>query len=106
MATRAELPALADLGERAQLLVVWLVSLRSARTRRAYFGDVAAWLAWLDERELDLLTVGRAHVGPRPHRCRARNLPLSASAVKTLDTQLEACGLTPIPIAQHQGGVR
>jgi hypothetical protein len=57
--TRAELPALADLGERAQLLVVWLVSLRSARTRRAYFGDVAVWL---DERELDPLTVCRVHV--------------------------------------------
>jgi hypothetical protein len=41
-ATRAELPVLA---EREQLLVTWLVSLRSARTRRAYFGDLATWLS-------------------------------------------------------------
>jgi hypothetical protein len=42
-ATRAELPALADLPERERLLVAtWLVSLRSARTRRAYCDDLAA----------------------------------------------------------------
>ena len=39
----------AVLGEREQFLVsAWLTGLRSARTRRAYAGDVVAWLAWLD----------------------------------------------------------
>ena len=48
---RAELPVVAELGEREQLLVsAWLTGLRSARTRRAYAGDVAAWLGWLAER--------------------------------------------------------
>jgi Phage integrase, N-terminal SAM-like domain len=62
-ATRAELPALAELGHREQLLVaVWLVSLRSARTRRAYLGDLAAWLAWLGQRGWDPLGVGRVQV--------------------------------------------
>lgn len=62
-ATRTELPALAELSEREQLLVaVWLVSLRSARTRRAYFGDLAAWLAWLGERGWDPLGVDRVQV--------------------------------------------
>jgi integrase/recombinase XerD len=61
--TRAELPALVELPERERLLVAtWLVSLRSARTRRAYFGDLAAWLAWLGERHLDPLSVGRVQV--------------------------------------------
>jgi hypothetical protein len=42
---RAELPAVGELGEREQVLVsAWLTGLRSARTRRAYAGDVAAWL--------------------------------------------------------------
>jgi hypothetical protein len=42
---RAELPAVGELGEREQFLVsAWLTGLRSARTRRAYAGDVAAWL--------------------------------------------------------------
>ena len=41
-AARAELAALADLSEREQLWVaVWLVPLRSARTRRVYLGDLA-----------------------------------------------------------------
>jgi hypothetical protein len=36
-----ELPMLAELGEREQLLAAaWLASLRSARTRRAYFTDL------------------------------------------------------------------
>lgn len=40
---RAELPAIAGLGEREQVLVAaWLTGLRSARTRRAYAGDMAA----------------------------------------------------------------
>src|SRR5690348_18487239 len=42
---RAELPMVGELGEREQVLVaVWLTGLRSARTRRAYAGDMAAWL--------------------------------------------------------------
>ncbi len=46
---RAELPVIGGLGEREQVLVsAWLTGLRSARTRRAYAGDVAAWPGWLD----------------------------------------------------------
>ena len=49
---RAELPVIGGLGERDQVLVaVWLTGLRSARTRRAYAGDVAAWLGRLSGRE-------------------------------------------------------
>jgi hypothetical protein len=45
-----------EMGERKQLLVsAWLTGLRSARTRRAYAGDVVAWLGWLSERETDAL---------------------------------------------------
>ena len=55
---QAELPVIGELGEREQVLVAaWLTGLRSARTRRAYTGDVAAWLGWLAARE-----IGRAHV--------------------------------------------
>jgi site-specific recombinase XerD len=58
-----ELPALACLGDREQLLAAtWLTSLRSARTRRAYFADLRAWLGWLDRREVDVLAASRAHV--------------------------------------------
>jgi hypothetical protein len=40
---RAELPAVGELGEREQVLVAArLTGLRSARTRRAYAGNVAA----------------------------------------------------------------
>jgi len=61
---RAELPAVGELGEREQVLVsAWLTGLRSARTRRAYAGDVAAWLGWLAERETDALAAGRVHDG-------------------------------------------
>jgi len=60
---RAELPAVGGLGEREQVLVsAWLTGLRSARTRRAYAGDVVAWLGWLTERETDALAAGRVHV--------------------------------------------
>ncbi len=60
---RAELPAIGELGERDQVLVAaWLTGLRSARTRRAYAADVVAWLAWLAERETDVLAAGRVHV--------------------------------------------
>ena len=61
--TRTELPVLAGLGEREELLVaVWLASLRAARTRRAYAGDVRGWLGWLAERGVDVLGAGRVHV--------------------------------------------
>jgi hypothetical protein len=44
------LPAVA-VREREQLLAAaWLTSLRSPRTRRAYSGDLRAWLSWLAER--------------------------------------------------------
>jgi site-specific recombinase XerD len=60
---RAELPVVGELGEREQLLVsAWLTGLRSARTRRAYAGDVVAWLAWLAGRETGVLAAGRVHV--------------------------------------------
>ena len=62
---RAELPAIGGLGEREHVLVsAWLTGLRSARTRRAYAGDVAAWLGWIAERETDALAAGRVHVDP------------------------------------------
>ena len=60
---RAELPVIGGLGERDQVLVAaWLTGLRSARTRRAYAGDVVARLGWLAERETDVLAAGRVHV--------------------------------------------
>jgi integrase/recombinase XerD len=37
------------------------MSLRAARTRRAYAGDLRAWLAWLDQRGIDVLVAGRVH---------------------------------------------
>ena len=61
--TRAELPVLAGLGEREELLAaVWLASLRAARTRRACAADVRGWLGWLTERGVDVLDAGRVHV--------------------------------------------
>ncbi|HUY51113.1 MAG TPA: tyrosine-type recombinase/integrase [Streptosporangiaceae bacterium] len=48
---------------RAELLAAaWLMSLPSARTRRAYAGDLRSWLAWLAERGVDVLAAGRVHV--------------------------------------------
>ena len=59
----AELPALAALEDRDRLLAAaWLASLRSARTRRSYAGDLLGWRAWLAERGLELLGAGRVHV--------------------------------------------
>ena len=40
----------------------WLTGLRSARTRRAYAGDVVAWLGWLTGRDTGVLAAGRVHV--------------------------------------------
>ena len=60
---RAELPVVGGLGEREQVLVAaWLTGLRSARTRRAYAADVAAWLGWLAGRDTSALAAGRVHV--------------------------------------------
>jgi site-specific recombinase XerD len=57
-----ELPLIAQHGEREQLLAAaWLTSLRSPRTRRAYSGDLRAWLSWLAERDVDVLQAGRVH---------------------------------------------
>jgi integrase/recombinase XerD len=61
--TRAELPVLAGLGEREELLAAaWLASLRAPRTRRAYAGDLRGWLGWLADRGVDVLGAGRVHV--------------------------------------------
>ena len=60
---RTELPVIGALEERDQVLVAaWLTGLRSARTRHAYAGDVAAWLGWLAERDTGVLAAGRVHV--------------------------------------------
>jgi integrase/recombinase XerD len=60
---RAELPVIAGLAEREQVLVAaWLTGLRSARTRRAYAGDMTAWLGWLAARDTEVLAAGRVHV--------------------------------------------
>jgi len=62
---RAELPVVGEMGEREQVLVsAWLTGRRSARTRRAYAGDVVAWLNWLAARETGALEAGRVHVDP------------------------------------------
>lgn len=59
----AELPALAALDDRDRLLAAaWLASLRSARTRRSYAGDLLGWQVWLAERSLELLGAARVHV--------------------------------------------
>src|SRR5439155_9307878 len=61
--TRAELPVLAGLGEREELLAAaWLASMRAPRTRRAYAGDVRGWLGWLADRGVEVLGAGRVHV--------------------------------------------
>ena len=54
-----ELPTLTVLDDRDRLLAAaWLASLRSARTRSAYAGDLLACRAWLTERGLKLLVAG------------------------------------------------
>jgi integrase/recombinase XerD len=59
---RAELPHLAGLDRPTELLAAaWLMSLRAARTRRAYAADLRAWLTWLDERGIGVLAAGRVH---------------------------------------------
>ncbi len=59
----AEHPVLAELPVRERLLAAaWLGSYRSARTRRAYAGDLAAWLGWLREIDVDVLHARRVHI--------------------------------------------
>jgi integrase/recombinase XerD len=59
----AEHPALAGRPDRDRLLAAaWLATYRSARTRRAYAGDLAAWLDWLREVGVDVLDARRVHV--------------------------------------------
>jgi site-specific recombinase XerD len=58
-----EHPALAGRPDRDRLLAAaWLATYRSARTRRAYAGDLAAWLDWLQEIGVDVLDARRVHV--------------------------------------------
>ncbi|MHA6631825.1 tyrosine-type recombinase/integrase [Pseudonocardia sichuanensis] len=59
----AEHPALAARPDRDRLLAAaWLATYRSARTRRAYAGDLAAWLDWLHEIGVDAVDARRVHV--------------------------------------------
>jgi len=59
----AEHPVLAGRPDRERLLAAaWLATYRSARTRRAYAGDLAAWLDWLGEVGVDALDARRVHV--------------------------------------------
>jgi integrase/recombinase XerD len=59
----AEHQALAGRPDRDRLLAAaWLATYRSARTRRAYAGDLAAWLDWLHEVGVDVLDARRVHV--------------------------------------------
>lgn len=80
---RAELPAVGGLGEREQVLVaVWLTGLRSARTRRAYARDVAAWPGWLAARDTGVLAAGRAACPLHAGRTRLLGSPQTARALK------------------------
>lgn len=61
--TTAEHPVLVGTGTRAQLLVgAWLASHRAAQTRAAYARDLAAWLRFLVERQVDVLAPTQVHV--------------------------------------------
>ena len=76
---------MAGLGQREELLAAaWLMSLRSARTRRAYAGDLRAWLAWLAERDVDVLEAGRVHVDMwvAGSRMPERSRPVSAAGCR------------------------
>lgn len=73
---RAELPAMAGLPSREELLAAaWLMSLRSARTRRAYAGDLRVWLAWLAGRPRSRRgAISPWRHGRRPQRHRTSQL--------------------------------
>lgn len=56
-------PAAAGWTARDRILAAaWLAGFRSARTRRAYSGDLNTWLVWLGERGVDVLAACRVHV--------------------------------------------
>lgn len=58
-----EHPVLATVAARERLLAAaWLAGYRSARTRRAYAGDLAGWLGWLGGLGVDVLDARRVHV--------------------------------------------
>jgi hypothetical protein len=72
---RAELPVTGGLGEREQVLVsAWLTGLRSARTRRAYARDLAAWLGWPDPGTYQEDRGVRARLRDNRHSACAHNL--------------------------------
>lgn len=74
----AEQPVLTRLGGRDRLLAAaWLVSYRSARTRRAYASDYTSWLAWLADRDVDVLAAHRAHVDLWVHQQQAAGVAAS-----------------------------
>jgi len=76
-----EHPMLSELPARERLLAAaWLGSYRSARTRRAYAGDLAAWLDWLREIDLDVLHARRAQLAGR----------LGSEVAKRVDTYAAA----------------
>ncbi|TQM01718.1 tyrosine-type recombinase/integrase [Pseudonocardia kunmingensis] len=57
-----EHPVLSRLPARERLLAAaWLTGYRSARTRRAYATDLAAWLDWLNALGVDVLHARRVH---------------------------------------------
>jgi site-specific recombinase XerD len=59
----AEHPGLAPWPVRERVMAAaWLAGYRSARTRRAYAADLAAWLHWLTTRQVDVLDARRIHV--------------------------------------------
>lgn len=58
-----EHPVLSGQPARERLLAAtWLAGYRSARTRRAYAGDLAAWLDWLHGVDVDALHARRVHI--------------------------------------------
>lgn len=67
--------AVMTIGERL-LAAAWLAGYRSARIRRASAGDLAAWLDWLREVDVDAArpSGARRPVGPRAPRRRRRRL--------------------------------
>ena len=80
--TRAELPVLAGLGKREELLAAaWLASLRAPRTRRAYAADMRGWLGWLAAAPMCWTRAGRTWTCRRPGRTAARSPPPCAAAV-------------------------
>ena len=97
-----------ELGEREQVLVsAWLTGLRSARTRRAYAGDVVAWLGWLAERGLTCWRPGRCTwtCGPPPSSTRARRPPACAVRLSALSSFYRYCAAHDLIGRVPTGGV-